>query len=179
MQVLAGDQRAAQNRFVAGLLLALFFGVLAFLLARGVGLGVHAAAALVGAGLGIVMANGTVKRYERSIQSTWSQWMRFAVAADSVAEVFRKVHGRSGRNLPFLYAAVLFLAWGLEAVLLVLAFTAGEQSPALAVPVLALNGLVAGAIAGSGFVTARWLRTLRGTVAEMVESGEMGVWGVL
>ncbi len=179
LHVLGSDQRAAGSRVVLGVLLALLFGALAVVLAGPLGLAAHAGAVLVGLLVGLVSARGVVRRYELSIKSTWSQWMRFAVAAESVAEIHRKVHGRAGRNLPFLYAAILFLAWGLEGTLLVLAFTSAAQSLPLALPVLVLNGLVAGVLAGRGLALGRWFRAFRATVAEMVENGEIGVWGVL
>ncbi|MEK6985183.1 MAG: hypothetical protein AABX89_02210 [Candidatus Thermoplasmatota archaeon] len=179
MQVLASDRRAARGRALLGFLLALLFGGLALPLSGLLGLVVHVAALAVGVVLGLVGARRAVRRYERSIKSTWSQWMRFAVAAESVAEIFRKVHGKTGRNAPYLYAAVLFVAWGLEAGLLVLAFSSESSTTFLALPAIVLNGLVAGALVGHGIVMGRWFTRLRTTVSDMLDNGEIGLWGVL
>lgn len=179
MQVLASDRRAARGRMLLGLLLVLLFGGLAFPLSGLLGLAVHAAAVVAGLALGALAGRRVVRRYERSIKSTWSQWMRFAVAAESVAEIFRKVHGKTGRNAPYLYAAVLFVAWALEAGLLVLAFSSDSSTTFLALPAIALNGLVAGVLIGHGLAMGRWFTSLRSTVSDMLDNGEIGLWGVL
>jgi hypothetical protein len=178
LQVLAGDQRSARGKVLLCAGLALLFLGLAYLLGGLGGMGVHVVAVLVGLALGLAVARAQVRRYETSIRGTWTQWMRFAVAAETVPEIHRKVRGRQGRNLPFAYAAVLTLVWGTEALLLILAFT-GSQSLALASPVIALNGLLAGGLLGYFVHVSRWYGTFRATVAEMVDSGEIGVWGVM
>ena len=181
MQVLRGDQRAAQGRLGLGVVLAIAFAILADVLAQGLGVAVHGGALVVGILVGVLLARSTAHRYEASIKSTWSQWMRFAMAAESVAEIHRKVHGRGSRNLPYVYAAILLLAWGLEAGLLLLAIMGQGKTQAdlLAIPVIALNGIVAGALAARGAVLAKWFAALRDTVTEMVDNGEIGVWGVM
>lgn len=182
LQVLAGDQRSARGKVILTTLLAiLFLGFAAYLGGAG-GMGVHAGSVLVGVVAGLLVARSTVRRYESSIRGTWTQWMRFAVAAETVPEIHRKVRGRQGRNLPFVYAGILTLFWGLEAALLVLAFV-NKSKPdgnlGLAAPILVLNGLLLGGLLGYFFHVHRWFGTFRATVSEMVDSGEIGVWGVL
>lgn len=179
LHILAGDQRSARGKVFLAAVLALAWAVLAWLLGGWWGVLAHAAAALVGVGLGILVARATVRRYEASIRGTWTQWMRFAVAAETVPEIHRKVRGRQGRNLPILYATVLLLVVGLEAILLVVALLNGGRSLALAWPVISLDGLLLGGLLGYFAHAARWYGTFRATVAEMVDSGEIGVWGVL
>lgn len=178
LQVLAGDQRSARGKTLLSLVLALLFLGLAFALGGWGGALVHLVSLALGFVLGLLAARSQVRRYETSIRGTWTQWMRFAVAAETVPEIHRKVRGRQGRNLPFVYAGVLTLLWGMEAGLLVLAFT-GNSSLGLASPVIALNGLLAGGLFGYFVHVRRWYGTFRATVAEMVDSGEIGVWGVM
>lgn len=178
LQILAGDQRSARGKVTLLALLALALFAAAYALGGAGGLLVHLGALVAGIVLGLLAARSAVRRYEASIRGTWTQWMRFAVAAETVPEIHRKVRGRQGRNLPILYAAVLTLVWGLEALLLVLAFT-GSKSLGVASPAIALNGLLAGGLLGYFLHVARWYGAFRATVAEMVDSGEIGVWGVL
>ncbi|MFO1534860.1 MAG: hypothetical protein ABR586_04280 [Thermoplasmatota archaeon] len=179
LQILAGDQRSARGKVVLAGVLALLWSAFAWMLGGWGGVLVHLGATLAGIGLGWLAARSAVRRYESSIRGTWTQWMRFAVAAETVPEIHRKVRGRQGRNLPALYAAVLTLIVGLEAILLVVAFL--KQGPGLALswPVLTLNGLLLGGLLGYFSHVASWYGTFRATVAEMVDSGEIGVWGVL
>jgi hypothetical protein len=178
LDVLAADQRSARARSAFAAVLVAGMAVPAWFLFPWEGVAVHFAAAFVGVVAGVLFARSRTRRYEASIRTTWTQWMRFAVSAESVAEVHRKVRGRPGRNLPYIYAAVLFGVWGLEVGLLVLAFL--EDAPAeLAAPVIALNGLLAGFLLGHFLVTARWFAGFRRSVSELVDSGEIGMWGVM
>lgn len=178
LQILAGDQRSARAKVtLLSVLAAALFGA-AYALAGWGGLLVHLGTLAAGLALGGLAARAAVRRYESSIRGTWTQWMRFAVAAETVPEIHRKVRGRQGRNLPIVYAAALTLVWGLEGLLLVLAFTAGK-SLGVASPAIALNGLLAGGLLAYFLHVARWTGAFRATVAEMVDSGEIGVWGVL
>lgn len=181
LQVLAGDQRSARGKVLLTAILAILFLGFAAYLGGAAGMGLHAGAVLAGILGGLLVARSTVRRYESSIRGTWTQWMRFAVAAETVPEIHRKVRGRQGRNLPFVYAGILTLFWGLEAGLLVLAFVKpdGQTSLALASPILLLNGLLLGGLLGYFLHVHRWYGAFRATVSEMVDSGEIGVWGVL
>ncbi len=142
------------------------------------GVVVHFGAAVLGLLVGHLWAAGKARRYEASLRGTWAQWMRFAVSCETVAEVHRKVEGRSGRNRVYLAAAGLTFLWALEVALLFLAFQDTAEA-AFALPVLALNGLLSGALAGHALRMASWTRTFRASMAELVESGEVGVWGVV
>jgi ABC-type Na+ efflux pump permease subunit len=179
LQILAGDQRSARGKVLLVALLALLWSGFAWLLGGWWGILVHVGATAAGTVLGLLAARSTVRRYEASIRGTWTQWMRFAVAAETVPEIHRKLRGRQGRNLPVLYAAVLLLIVGLEAILLVVAFLNDQASLGLAWPVIVLNGLLLGGLLGYFQHTSAWYGTFRATVAEMVDSGEIGVWGVL
>jgi hypothetical protein len=153
----------------------------AYLLGGLVGVGVHIATALAGIGLGILGARRRSRRYEESMRQTWTQWMRFAVTGESVVEIHRKVRGASGRNLPVLYAALLMMVFASEATLLVLALLneTDPASSAVAVPFVAANGLLFGFLAGMAGTMAAWYRGLSQSVTELLDSGEVGLWGVV
>lgn len=180
LDILSGEQRGARKRVAVVAVLAAALFAPAWVLWPVWGLAVHAGGLAVGIGLGLLAGRSMVERYESSIRGTWTQWMRFAVAAESVAEIHRKVRGRRGRNLPYLYAGLLFFIWGGEATLMVLALAAGAGSnPLLAVPFVAATALLTGGILGYNLVLRRWTGTFRASVSEMVDSGEIGLWGVM
>src|SRR5581483_743689 len=80
LQILGNDARAARNRAILGIVLFVVFGVVAFLLADWLGVGVHAGAYLVGVLAGLLAGRSASRRFEASIRGTWTQWMRYAVA---------------------------------------------------------------------------------------------------
>ena len=164
---------------VASILGIGLFGLAYVLIPGWQGVATHAGALAVGVLAGILTGRSRIRRYEQSIRGTWTQWMRYAMAADSLPEIFRKVRGRSGRNLPILYAAILTVVWGAEVGLIVLA-VAGSQSAGIAFagPVLAFNGLLAGVLVGHFAVIGRWMTTFGASVTELVQSGEINVWGL-
>jgi hypothetical protein len=181
LDIVAGDHRASRKRAVLAIVIGLALGVPAYFLGHWVGVGVHAATILAGAGLGVLAARRRSRVYESSMRHTWTQWMRFAVVGESVQEIHRKVRGGSGRNLPVLYAAVLLLLFAAEGTLLVVALL---QQPdrdfsAVAVPFVAANGLLMGFLAGHAATMASWYRGLSQSVGELLESGEVGLWGVV
>lgn len=180
LEILAGDQRASRKRVGVLAGVALLLAVPAWLLwPPWPGLAVHAGAVLAGVLAGLLVGRRVVQRYEVSIRGTWTQWMRFAVAAESVPEIHRKVRGRRGRNLPYVYAGLLTFIWGCEAALLILALTGGQSQPLLSAPFLAATGLLTGGILGHNLVLRNWYGSFRRSVADLVESGEIGLWGVM
>ncbi len=179
LNILAADRRSAASKVVVCTVLALGLFALAYLiLPDWQGPSFHAGALLVGLVAGWLTGRARIRRYEASIRGTWTQWMRYAVAAESVAEIFRKVRGRSGRNLPVAYAAVLTIVWGSEVGLLVLGLSAGKHDVALAAPVIAFNGILAGFLIAFFVAMRAWMGTFAASVTELVESGEINVWGL-
>lgn len=178
MSLVQGDLRASRVRIWVLFALALLLSVPAYLLAPPGGLVVHWIAVACAAVAGLVVGVMGHRRLEASLKGEWNRWMRFAVSCQSVPEVHRKVRGRSGRNLPLLYAALLTLAWAAELGLLILAFF-NPADQYLAVPVIAANGIVAGGMLGYYAMGARWYRTLSTSIRELVDEGELGVWGVI
>lgn len=181
LEILAGDARAARKRVAVLAAVAVILLVPAWLLWPDpwwAGLATHAGAVVVGLGAGMLAGRAMVQRFEASVRGTWTQWMRYAVAAESVAEIHRKVRGRRGRNLPYAYAGLLTFIWGAEATLLVLAFVQKEGT-GLAAPFIAATGLLTGGILGYNMVLRDWYGSFRRSVAELVDTGEIGLWGVM
>lgn len=178
MSLLRGDLRASRVRIWVLVVLALLLTVPAYLLAPPGGALVHWGAVVVAAFIGMAWGHLGHRRYERSLRTNWNRWMRFAVSCESIPEVHRKVRGRTARNLPILWAALLTLAWVAELGLLILAFW-DPADQYLAIPVIAANGAVAGLLTGYYAMGAYWYRTFSGSLREMIDDGEIGVWGVI
>lgn len=178
VHLLDADQLACRRRMVVMLVVALALAVPAYLIYPWQGLLVHAVAVLVGLLAGQLFSRRRVAAYESSLRGTWKSWMRFSVAAESFPELYRRVSGKGARNLPWLAAAGLTFLWALEVALLMLAFQDTEPS-AWAFPVLAINGLVPAFLLVHYFHLRAWMRGFRDSVSDLVDSGEIGVWGVL
>jgi len=142
------------------------------------GLAVHAGALLVGAGGGLLLARARSRKFEASIRDGWSNWMRFAVACESVADIHRRIGGGGTQNRAALHAIFLTILWSAEVAFLALAF-GGESSLLLGSPAIALLGMVTGGMLAAALQYQLWLRGLEQSVGELVDSGELGVWGVL
>lgn len=180
LQLLEDDQKAARQRIIVSVVLALVLGAVAAVLTEPwfVGLGIHVGAVIVGAVVGGLVAGSATRRYETSIKDGWQRWMRFSVASETLPEIARKVKGQSSRNLPFRHAALVATAWILELMLLLVALD-GEHNLLWALPVLLANGLMAGALLGHAFRLRTWTGALRDSVGDLVQSGELGMWGVV
>lgn len=177
--IVAADVQSARSRFIAAAVLSVLLFVPAALLAPvWPGPVVHAVLLAGGFALGLWLASRQSRTYEASMRHTWTQWMRFSVSGESIAEIHRKVRGQSHRNQAVLYAAVLTLIWGAEALLLVLAFLY-QAKPELALPFVAATALLAGGITGYAFAMHKWFKQLSGSVDELLASGEVGIWGVV
>lgn len=174
--LLQGDARHARGRVVLLAVFALVLVAPAMLLWTWWGVGVHLVAVLLGTGLGWWTGLRAVDGYESSLRGTWNRWMSLAPACETVAELHRKARGRSAHNRLLLSAALLTLLWGAELILLVVAL-AGETAPTFAAPVIALNGVLVGALLGHHLHLRTWTDTFRRDLDEMVRDGELGVWG--
>ncbi len=174
--LLQGDSRHARSRAV---LLTVFAALLlapAILLWMPWGIGVHVAAVLLGIGLGWWSGLRAVDGYESSLRGMWNHWMKLAPACETVPELHRKVRGRSSHNRSMALAALLTLLWGLEVILVVVAF-GGERDPMFSIPIISVNGLLVGALLGHHLQVRTWTRTFHRSLDEMVRDGELGVWG--
>ncbi|MGB0652005.1 MAG: hypothetical protein ACPGQL_02295 [Thermoplasmatota archaeon] len=181
LQILDGDARAAHRRIIILAVLLPVLAAPAYLLGDLVALGAHAVVGLLALPVGYLAGRSRyVGTFEASLKQTWNRWMRFAVSCETVPEVYRKVTGRSGRNLPYLYAALLTLLWAAEIVLLVVALAgSGAGLDLAALPVVIANAAVAGGLLGYQVKARNWCRTFVASVKEMMDDGELGVWGVI
>lgn len=177
MDLLGAEHATSRRRSIVLLVVVLLLAAPAFLIAGWQGLVVHALGALAGIIVGNLRTRSRVTRYEGSLRATWKAWMRWSMSSESVPEVHRRVHGHPRRNLPWWTAALLTTSWALEVGLLALAF-ANEGTLAWAVPVLVLNGLVPAAFAGHFLRLGGWVRQLKQSLTDLVQDGELGVWGV-
>lgn len=178
VQLLDADVRLSGRRAVILLLVTLLFAVPAYLIYPWQGALVYGIAVLVGLLAGQLFTRRRVRAYEASLRGTWKAWMRFSVAAESVPELYLRVRGKSARNRPWVAAACLTILWALEVGLLVLAFQ--EETPGvLAFPVIALNGLTLAFFMVHYARLRSWMRGFASSVSDLVDAGEIGVWGVL
>jgi hypothetical protein len=178
VQLLQADIRLSGRRFGVLLAVALLLAAPAYFIHPWQGLLVHVLAVLGGALVGLLFSRRRVRSYEESVRGTWKSWMRHSVASESVPELYLRVRGGTNRNRPWWAAAGLTFLWALEVGLLALAFQDTDPT-AWAFPVLALNGLVPGFLLVHYAHLRSWLRGFSASVGELMESGELGVWGVL
>ena len=178
VHLLDADVRACRRRFAVLLAVLLILALPAYLIYPWQGLLVHAVAAVVGLLVGQLASRRRTAAYEASLRGDWKAWMRFAIAAESVPELHRRVQGKAQRNLPWLAAAGLTALWALELGLLLLAFQKTDPT-AWSFPVIALNGLLPALLLVHYAHLRTWMRGFAESVADLVDSGEIGVWGVL
>lgn len=128
-----------------------------------------------GALIGVYVGHRRYARYGASMRARWDHWMRDSVASATLGELARKVEGREpAAAWPASVAlaalivanATFFIAMWLETPL-----------DSTALPVAVGNGLVVGAGVGLALWTIYWTRSFDKAVAELVESGAVGVWG--
>ena len=177
VDLLAKDERSARSRVLLAVLVALGLAVPAYFLYPWQGVVVHFGAAVMGLLLGHALVGRRVRAYESSLRESWAAWMRLAPGSETVREVHRRVLEKTVHIQPYAQAAVLTILWALELVLLMVAL-GNETSAVLALPVLGLNGILAGALLSYYVRLRSWTREFRESVSEMVDAGEIGVWGV-
>ncbi len=178
VQLLEADRRAIARRIVVMAIVAVLLLVPAYLIYPWQGVGVHAVGLLCGLLVGSLASRRRTAAYEASLRSAWNAWMKHSVAQETMLHTYRRVTGRSNRNIPYLAGALLTVLWAVEVALLVLAFKDTEAA-ALAIPVLLFQGIVTGVLLGQFLHQRGWYRDFSASVREMVGAGELGVWGVI
>lgn len=178
MELLGADQATCRRRGVTLLIVTALLAVPAYFILPWLGLALHALGAIAGLLVGSLATRRRTQTFETSLRGTWKSWMRWSAACESVPEVHRRVEGRSNRNVPWWTAALLTTLWALEVGLLLLAFH-NEGSLAWAAPVLVLNGLLPALFAAHFLRLRSWLAELGQSLSDLVQEGELGVWGVL
>ncbi len=179
LQIVAADRRTMTRRVVVtGILLPILI-VPAAVMAAAWGAVTHLLAAGIGAALGAFWAQRRyADTYTHSLQNNWNAWMKYAISCTSIPEVHHKVIGRNTHNRVFLMAAGLTALWSLELLLFAAAF-AVDLSGNVTLPVIAVNALLIGAILGASLKAQVWYKEFDGSVRELVQSGEIGVWGIV
>lgn len=132
--------------------------------------------ALLGVLAGMVWAQRRLAHYEDDLRLQWNHWMRHAVRAQRLAEVESRTHDRDPLPSATWSAATALLVL-LNAALFALLWAAHPAGALLAWPVIGLDGLVLGAAAASSALLARWCRDFVRSAEEMVERGELAMWG--
>lgn len=145
----------------------------------GVGVGVVALAVVLGGALGLMSGRHfTVRRYHRSLNGSWNQWMRYSIACRRVDEVYRRVRGRPATRsvgaLAILWTVLLF------ATMILLLLTVLDGVPALdKTPVFLGYGAYLGWLVGHSLALKLWVRDFLVSLDEMIRTGEVGLWGVV
>ncbi len=178
LHLLEGDLQASRRRIVVLTLVALALAAPSWFLSGTTGIAVHGATCLGAVLVGLLAARRRyVSTYQASLTVSWNRWMRFSSSCESIPEIYRKVTNRSHRNLPYLYAALLTILWVAEIGLLLLALD--DVGGALALPVIGANALLVGLLLGFHLRGRAWYRTFKASLHDMVQAGEVGVWGVI
>jgi hypothetical protein len=132
----------------------------------------------VGAVLGLAVSWWRYRRREESLRQRWRKWMQWSQSAARLGEVEARVEeGRLPKPGGTLRAAL----WAGAVLVNGAAFTGlwygwpGVDAP-VGVVVFA-DGLVVGLLAGDAAWGLQWAYRLRRTVREMIDEGELGVWG--
>lgn len=176
IDLLFDDALSARRRIIVSAIVLAVLAALGTVMWLPWGLAVHVAAAGVGFGVGWLVAAKRVDTYEASLRSHWNEWMRLAPACDTVADVGRKVAGRRIANRAYTVAAILTLLWVAELIALALYFM-DTSSVLLSAVVIGANGAVVGALLGHQIRLMTWTRTFARSLAEMMQDGELAVWG--
>lgn len=175
------DERGRRRRLLLALpLLAgavLFLAELADLPPWGPKVQGTAAALVVGFLVGLAWAWHRGRRREESIRARWDKWMQWSLSTTDLGELEARVEEPRFLVPRHLEGAL----WGVGALANVLLFVglwyAWPFIDAAAWIVLLLDGLTLGALAATSAWDTRWTRRLRRALDELIQEGEVGVWG--
>lgn len=175
LEVLADEDRSGPWRLaLAGLVFA-GAAIVTWLLEPLALLGLTAAL-LLGGFFAARRASGRTQRVEDAIQEDWRGWMNEAFYARSLSELSARMGDRIVRPTRLDVALAFIALWIIEAGALLVASVAGA-GVVETLPFAIVNGLLAGWAVGAWWVQWRWAVTMRASIHEMVDDGELGVWG--
>lgn len=131
---------------------------------------------LAGLGAGFVLTRHRLARWEGDLQLRWNHWMRQAASAERLADVHRRVNDADPwpTALPSALAAGLL---ALNALLFALLWVEHPSAGALSWFILAVDGLVLGALVTSSALLIRWARDFVASAEALVRDGEVAMWG--
>ncbi|MGB1697314.1 MAG: hypothetical protein ACPHK8_02830 [Thermoplasmatota archaeon] len=161
--------------WIAGALALALFAP-AYFLYPWLGAAVHAGALALGLGVGLLLATRTMQKRQEAIANDWNGWMAAAEGRESMRAVWRAWQGKHSRRDVLLAAMAGATFWTLQVILVLLALS--EPELLVALPFLTVNGILAGLLFGALLRSFLWLRAFADSLAEMVDAGEIGVWGV-
>lgn len=177
VSLVLADKATLRNWSFLALGVGIALHVPAYLFTKWQGVSIMAASLVIGTLLGIALGTLMWKKRQTGLQSDWNGWMKAAEGRDSIRAVHRATKGHHERNLPFVYAMLGATYFCGEATLVLLALS--EKGAYLqTLPFLLVNGLLTGMVLGHclrGFI---WTKALSVSLEEMVQDGEIGVWGV-
>lgn len=112
----------------------------------------------------------------KGLKTHWTTWMRFSTSSASLEDVERKVHGKAPATSTLRAAglAVLILANGAAFALL---WAEVPSAPLFTTLAVVLDGITLGITAAGSLWLLGWCSLFRRAVAELVEEGQMGIWG--
>jgi hypothetical protein len=116
------------------------------------------------------------EQVEGDLKLRWNHWMWAAMDAGTLADVERRVHDRDPLP-PWLGSVAAVLLVGLNVALFALLWVEHAAAQPLAWVLLAVDGLVLGALATSSLLMARWADDFAGAAEDMVKRGELPIWG--
>jgi len=110
------------------------------------------------------------------LKTHWTTWMRFSTTSGSLDDVERKVKGKApaSGSLKGFALALLVLANGAAFALL---WAEAAIGPAFTLLAVVLDGVTLGLTAAGSLWLLGWCSLFRRAVQELVEEGQMGIWG--
>lgn len=180
VRVLDADARTARRRLNIVVLLLLAAAVAVGLLVtmdalHAVGAVVFTVSAMAGIAIGWAVASGRLRQRSRSLRDAWTGWMEAANQADRVPTLHAQASGRDPKRISmWLWVAIGALVWAAH---MGLFWLAAADTLLAALPVLILDGLLAGLLAGAWAAEARWCGRLKHSLNEMIDEGELSLEG--
>ncbi|HWG89703.1 MAG TPA: hypothetical protein VNZ52_02540 [Candidatus Thermoplasmatota archaeon] len=125
---------------------------------------------------GLITAWRHYHRVNKDLKERWTTWMRFSTSAGTLDDVERKVQGKAPASTALKAAglALLVIGNGVAFALLWAESPAGPFATALAV---ILDGITLGLTAAGSLWLLGWCTLFRRAVGQLVEEGQMGIWG--
>lgn len=173
------EERLGKRALVVAALLALPAGFLADLAdAPGYGPTWMLFLGAIAAGLlgGLALTHRKLTHYEDDLRVQWNHWMRHAVNAQRLSDVEAKTHERDPWP-PLLASAGTVALLVVNVLLFALLWIAHPLAGGAAALVILTDGLVLGALAASSALLARWSRDFVRSAEDLVERGELPIWG--
>lgn len=181
LTILDREVRARGQRLVLVPILALavvFLAELSDVPAWGPNVTLTLGALLAGALLGLAASWYRFRRREESLRDRWRKWMQWSQSATRLGEVEARVEDR---RLPQASGTLRAAAWAVAVLangaVFVGLWYAWPGIETVARVVLFADGLAVGLLAGGTAWGLQWTYRFRSTVREMVDEGELGVWG--